>query len=171
MSKGDRKTEAQEAIDAGAAMGSAENTESTPVPERDRVGYEELVRRASDLVDSGEMAIEQIAPKDYHDKDVDTFRAHVRERLDGANSTTDDEDVTSVDWVALWEEYGFDSPDAAGNEFVSKTQLTGAIAASDQGVAGDPLGHVEEAVDDGLLRKLTTATGTTRGYVLEWGEL
>lgn len=75
--------------------------------------------------------------------------------------------TTTVDWPALWDEFGFDSPDVVGNEFASGTQLVAAIESSEQDIAGDPSGHIASAVDDGVLHKLTTAGGVTRGYVLE----
>lgn len=80
------------------------------------------------------------------------------------------ETTTNVDWAALWEEFGFDTPDAAGNEFVSDTALVAALQSTDQPLAGDAEGHIDEAVDDGVLVKRYDDAGTLRGYSFVGGE-
>lgn len=80
---------------------------------------------------------------------------------------------SEIDWAELWAEFGFDTPDTDGNEYVSRTQLEAAIDASDQNIVGDARGIITDAVDDGVLHKLT-ASGThgealTRGFVLDGG--
>jgi hypothetical protein len=56
-----------------------------------------------------------------------------------------------------------------GSRVASTTQLTAAVDVTDQGVPGDPAGHIRAAVDAGLLQEVYTegdAGRTLRGYVL-----
>ena len=173
MSEATDETEVQDTtIDAGAAMGSAgDQSETSAVPEADRVGYDELVKRASGLVESGTTALDALEPKDYHDKDVDTFRADVRERLDdGRDTSADDETVTSVDWGDLWDEFGMDTPDSIGTRWMCRPKLKDAIQCSEQGVAGDSGGRIDDAVDAGVLQEVRAESGRLRGYVYAGGE-
>lgn len=76
--------------------------------------------------------------------------------------------ASEVDWAALWDEFGFDTPDAAGDQYASDTQLHAAVEASEQGIDGGAESLIQDAVDDGKLRKLEIPA-TTRGYVLQRG--
>ncbi len=77
--------------------------------------------------------------------------------------------ATDVDWDALWDEFGFDSPDAAGNDFVSNTHLSAALESSDQSVTA-PAARIEAAVNNQILIKRQTAAGALRGYTLIGGD-
>lgn len=86
-----------------------------------------------------------------------------------ADDAADDSDDRSVDWEALWKEFGFDSPDACGNHFASKTQLLAALECTEENCpAGEDV--IKRGVRDGPLKKLQKANGngelSTRGYAL-----
>ncbi|NLV14387.1 hypothetical protein [Haloarcula argentinensis] len=81
-----------------------------------------------------------------------------------------DDSAADVDWAALWDEFGFDTPDAAGNKMASDTQLEAALQATEQSIAGDSEGHINEAVADGSLVKCRAEDGTLRGYAFVGGE-
>jgi hypothetical protein len=89
------------------------------------------------------------------------------------NETTEqraiDGDATDVDWAALWEEFGFGTPDAAGNKCASDTQLEATLQSTDQSPAGDAIGHISQAVASGTLVKCQTKGGTLRGYAFVGG--
>lgn len=161
-----------EDLTTSAVMGSSGSaSQSSSVPERDRVAYDELVQRAAEFVDEGVREIDAVQPKEYHDADAEQFRADVRDRLAEADrEDTSDDGVTSVDWPALFAEFGFDTPDVDGNRWVSKTQLVGAVKCSEQGIAGDATGHIEDAVEGGLLTEVKADGGALRGYVHVGGE-
>jgi len=78
--------------------------------------------------------------------------------------------VENVAWNDLWEEFGFDTVDAVGSRIISKTQLIAAIECSEQGVQGDPLGHIDDAVDSGPLLKKSSSDGSPQGYILVGGQ-
>lgn len=84
------------------------------------------------------------------------------------DQTTDS--ATEIDWAALWDEFGFDSPDAAGTTFASDTQLVAAVQSTVQSPAGDARGHIRQGVDDGVLIPRYTDGGTLRGYAFVGGE-
>jgi len=73
--------------------------------------------------------------------------------------------AAEVDWGALWDEFGFDTPDAAGDEYASDTQLHAAVEASEQGIEGGAESLIQGAVEAGTLQQLEVPA-TTRGYVL-----
>jgi len=81
-----------------------------------------------------------------------------------------DDSATDVDWAALWDEFGFDTPDAAGNKCASPTQLEAALQSTEQSIAGDPEGHINQAVAGGILVKCRAEGGTLRGYAFVGGE-
>ncbi|RLM32666.1 hypothetical protein DVK01_20560 [Haloarcula sp. Atlit-120R] len=81
-----------------------------------------------------------------------------------------DDSATDVDWAALWDEFGFASPDAAGNKMASDTQLEAALQATEQSPAGDVTGHISQAVASGTLVKCKTDAGTLRGYAFVGGD-
>lgn len=78
-----------------------------------------------------------------------------------------------IDWDELWEEFGFDTPDVHGNEYVSSIQLGLALEATEQNFAGDPGAVISDAVEGGILDRLTTpgekGESTLRGYVYQVG--
>lgn len=78
--------------------------------------------------------------------------------------------ATDVDWAAHWEKFGFDTPDAAGNEFASDSQLTAAVQSSDRNIAGDAEGHIDQGVDDSVLIERYTDGGTLPGYTFVGGK-
>lgn len=58
-----------------------------------------------------------------------------------------------VDWAALWEEFGFDTPNAIGSIVISKTQLTGAIESSDQNISLSTDDAIDWATEHDILLK------------------
>lgn len=72
--------------------------------------------------------------------------------------------AAEVKWGALWAEFDFGEPDAAGNQYATDTQLHAAVECSEQGIRGDPETLINDAVDAGTLRELKLPA-TTRGYV------
>ena len=86
--------------------------------------------------------------------------------IDG-DQTTDS--ATEIDWAALWDEFGFDSPDAARNKLASDTQLVAAVQSTEQSPAGDATGHISQAVASGILVECTTEGGTLHGYAFVGG--
>lgn len=189
MSKGDTpdETDAQRAtIPAGAAMGTddADDTEdrddSAPVPDADRIDYDEMVRQAAHYVVDGVYELQALDPKEYHDVTAEQFRGDVEDMLSEVAAETytpeaDESDAeqtaTGVNWPALWTEFGFDSSNVDGNEWVSKIQLFGALQSSEQGISGSAAGHKEKAIEENVLTEVQTENGVTRGYVYVGGEL
>lgn len=167
-----------ESIDAAMGGDMSPARSQSSVPDTDRVGYEEMVARAAEYLREGLCEISQIKPKEYHEASDEQFLDDVKERLEQTTSTDEDQetvkesDAQTVDWDALWAEFGFDEPDALGNEYISNTQLTAALECTSQACpsGGDVIG---EAVEDGELQRLTIA-GTdgemgTRGFVRTQG--
>lgn len=82
-------------------------------------------------------------------------------------------DADQIDWGALWEEFGFDTPDADGSMAISETQLTLALEASEQDIGGTYRQHVRDAVEAGTLAVKTrtaadsAAGNVTLGYIWE----
>ena len=146
--------------------------------------YLDAVQDAAVWVETGQWAQEDIVlPEDFEEtgldlesfvEDIETVREehqHSPESDDPETEETDDADyeVGDIDWAGLWQEFGFDTPDAVGSRVASTTQLTAAVDVTDQGVPGDPAGHIRAAVDAGLLQEVYTegdAGRTLRGYVL-----
>ena len=81
-----------------------------------------------------------------------------------------DDSRTEVDWAALWKEFGFDTPDAAGFKLASDTQLEAALQPTEQSPAGDVTGHISQAVASGAIVKCQTDAGTLRGYAHVGGD-
>ena len=77
--------------------------------------------------------------------------------------------AVDVDWTGLWEEFGFDTPDAIGSKLISRCQLIGAIECTEQELSGNPQSIIEAGVEDGPLEKIEAITGRgtaiTRGYL------
>lgn len=76
---------------------------------------------------------------------------------DVARINSDIINTEDIDWPALWREFGFDTPDAAGCVYASRTQLTAAVESSDQNIAGDAGDHINTAVETGVLKRVTKA--------------
>lgn len=76
-------------------------------------------------------------------------------------------EAENIDWQALWEEFGFDTPDAIDSVIQPETRLVGALESSDQGIGGDAETLISDAVDNGTLKKKETPKGALRGYLLE----
>jgi len=84
------------------------------------------------------------------------------------------EQITSaegVDWPALWQEYGFDTPDACANRYVSPTKLRTALEVTQQPVVGDVDGIIDQALEAGTLHEVrkNRARGQSQvlaGYIL-----
>jgi hypothetical protein len=87
-----------------------------------------------------------------------------------AQHQSKNESATSVDWADLWEEFGFDTPDAAGNKMASRTQLIAALQSTTQDLAGDPLGHINGARAAGKLVERYSGDEALRGYVFVGGD-
>jgi hypothetical protein len=146
--------------------------------------YLDAVQDAAVWVETGQWAQEDIVlPEDFADagidleafvEDIETVREEHQRSLEAdepdTEETTDaDYEVGDIDWAALWQEFSFETPDAVGSRVVSTTQLTAAVDVTDQGIPGDPVGHIRAAVDAGLLQEVYTegdAGRTLRGYVL-----
>lgn len=86
------------------------------------------------------------------------------------NGEATDDSATEVDWPALWEEFGFDTPDAAGFKLASDTQLEAALQSTEQSPAGDVTGHISQAVASGIIITCQTDAGTLRGYAHVGGD-
>lgn len=165
-------------MDIGEAM-AAEATTSTDEPDDDQDDglehdYDDLVEEGAYQIHEGICMIDDLAlPDGVLDAGhtVDGYRDDVREYLDDhgdALDTTgdpvgdrDDQDEEnddaeiatvdqSIDWEALWDEFGFDT-EGADSIFVSKTQIIGAIEASEQRITGNPTEHFESALSDGVI--------------------
>lgn len=84
------------------------------------------------------------------------------------------ETITEVDWSALWDEFGFDTPDAAGTELISQTQLEAALESTRQGSVVDVRNAITAAVDDDTLAAVECQTQAgnqqLRGYHLRGGD-
>jgi len=87
-----------------------------------------------------------------------------------AQSTTTADEAQTVDWGDLWEEFGFDSEDGAGCDFISKTQLAAALQCSDQDLEGGWENLIQDGVDDVALVEQRTDAGALRGYVFVGGD-
>lgn len=162
-------------VSIGAAMGGTEqDQDTTHVPEADRMSYEDAVARAAEFLQQGLMDVSQVKPKQYHDVSEDQFFADVQDKLNEGSEgnetaeTAIETDPNSVDWDALWEEFGFDSPGPDGHKYISTTQLRTALECTDQACpSGMPT--ISQAADDGELHKVTAAgeggMTATLGYV------
>lgn len=155
-------------------------------PAGDRVAYDEWVERCANHVLEGfvDEDDERVAPKPYHDATAQEFADDLEARqqeIEARRLTNDDdeeqddselivEDTSSVSWGALWEEFGFDSPDGAGNKMASRIQLKAALQCTDQSVAGSPDGQIREAVNETVLVEQRSSCGTLRGYAYVGGE-
>lgn len=65
---------------------------------------------------------------------------------------------SGVDWPTVFERYGFDTPDAAGNWGASPTQLRSILDVESAGWA-----DVERAVDEGVLEEVRRRRETYPG--------
>lgn len=83
--------------------------------------------------------------------------------------STESSAADGVDWVALWSAYGFDTPDAIGATYASKTQLVGALQ-TERDVDGDAGAIIEAAAAAGTLHRMTATSDNgadiTRGFLL-----
>lgn len=66
---------------------------------------------------------------------------------DGTDEFDQITDTQAIDWQALWEEFGFDTPDVTGGYVISETQLIGAVEASEQDITGTAREHINNAVE------------------------
>lgn len=147
--------------------------------------YLDAVQDAAVWVETGQWAQEDIVlPEDFDEagvdleafvEDIETVREEHQDSLESTDAATQEPDddhyeVGDIDWAALWEEFGFETPDAVGSRVASTTQLMAAIDVSDQGIPGDPAAHIQAAVDADLLHEVYAesddAGRTLRGYVL-----
>lgn len=146
----------------------------------DETEYSTLVASAADGLYAGYLSWEDIELPEDVDVDWAAFEADVEDKVatiaDRRENGTDEGDesdgtaVDELDWQALWAEFGFDTRDAAGCAYASKTQLVAAIQSTAQGYSGDAIATITSAVEDGPLHRVETATEdgatTLRGYVL-----
>jgi hypothetical protein len=83
-------------------------------------------------------------------------------------ATADSQPLDEVDWSALWVEFG-----CSQDDYISRTQLEGAVSVTEQDVAGSLPALNEpsqEAVPDGLIAQWTRdadAATTLRGFYLQ----
>jgi hypothetical protein len=148
----------------------------------DEADYSTLVTRAADGLYVGYLSWDDIELPDAVDAEWQAFKADVEQKHEEIAARRDNEDdsdgeddaeatgIGELDWSALWEEFGFDTRDAAGCRYASKTQLIAAIESTDQGYSGDAMAAITTAVDDGPVHCVETTahdgTTTLRGYVL-----
>ena len=149
------------------------------------VDYDGLVEKGAGLVHDGHMAVGDIEipsriEDEYSDPGftVEELRQDVQAYLDKHTPDPEQEEedgeerptTAGIDWSALWEEFGFDTPDCLGSYVISTTQLVLALEASDL-ATGKPHDLIDEVVDEGVLAHVTddgAKGGTiTRGYVLQ----
>lgn len=81
---------------------------------------------------------------------------------DAQPSTT--ETTTTVDWAALWDEFGFDTENGVSAEHISKTQLRAALECTEQNSASGQ-SVIDAAVDDVVLVERRTENDVLLGYV------
>lgn len=144
---------------------------------------EERAQRAADLVEEGLADLDDLTAHEHADRTDEEIQeaveAELARRQDNDASVVQEPDdepeatITSadgVDWTALWQEFGFDTPNAAGSRFKSATKVYEALRVTDQPVTGDVDKLVTEAVENGTLRKITTETergeSILKGYIL-----
>jgi len=174
-----------EPMDVGAAMGDHTGTEPTDADAEsaetdDETEYPSLVANAAHGLYEGYLTwadVELPADIDVEweqfETDVEEKREDIADRreIDGGESERVDEQadpsIDGVDWDALWSEFGFDSEDANGDVYASKTQLTAALESFDQNISSAQT-HIQQAVEGEELHKLT-GTGEhgetlVRGY-------
>lgn len=163
-------------VSMAAAMGGAEEQDTTThVPEADRIAYDEMVKRGAEFLQGGVVEISQLQPKEYHEATDEEFLADVQDKLneergesEESQTTSRETDANTVDWDALWEEFGFDSPGPDGHKYISSTQLKTALECTDQAC---PSGKatISQAAEDGDLHEVTARNEdgqiTTLGYV------
>lgn len=117
--------------------------------------WDDRVREAARLVESGTLTLADLEAYDCDDRDDEAFREAVRERADDDAATKteegdDGETITrteAIGWRALFVEFGMHTPNAVGDLAVSTTKLVEAIRISEQNIAGDPRSHIERAVE------------------------
>lgn len=66
--------------------------------------------------------------------------------------------ASGVDWPEVFQRYGFDTPDAAGNWGASPTQLRSILDAEGAG-----WGDVESAIEEGVLEEVERRRETSPG--------
>jgi hypothetical protein len=137
---------------------------------------EYYVKYGADVVTDGKQSIEELtAPADIDMTDAD-FQERVAAELESAVIVDDEPDdegqpksitrAGEVDWQALWAEFGFDSPDAHGNESVGRTKLREALQVSEQPIAADSQALIDSALSDGILHESTLSAGEDSGTVV-----
>lgn len=140
----------------------------------DAAGIDYYVEYGAEVVTDGEQSIEDLtAPGDIGMTDEE-FQERVGEELESAVIVEEDEEVDAesithagaVDWPALWAEFGFDTPDAHGNESVGRTKLREALQVSEQPIAADSQALIDSATSDGILREVTLSAGEDSGTVV-----
>jgi hypothetical protein len=114
------------------------------------------VRQAASMVSDGIIAVDELTVPDRlasDDHDLEWFKQEVREEVaDSGTSTVEKSDGPDVvDWRALWDEFGFDTPDATGRLVISETQLLTALESSEQGITGGLGSKIESAVENNTL--------------------
>ena len=150
--------------------------------------YEALVEKGAGLVHDGHMSVEDLEiPTRVQesagevDFTAEELRDDVRAYLDEHALQAEPEDESGdeerpvtdgVDWDALWSEFGFDTPGPLGGHVIYRTQLVPALEVWD-GATGNPADYIQQAVDEGILKEITTE-GTNGdplplGYALQRG--
>lgn len=157
---------------------------------QERTRYEEVVRNAAWLVHEGVVAFDEVAvpqtfaeAEDQTDVTDEQLREDVKEympRVEAADPKTQNHETASVeessstvDWEAIWDEFGFGTPDAAGFAGASRTQLELALDCSEQNLTVSVQGAIGGAVEGGELDTVGAVGGdgqpTIRGYRLGGG--
>lgn len=137
---------------------------------------EYYVEYGAEVVTDGEQSLEELtAPADVDMTDAD-FQERVAAELesavivdDGLADESQPESIThagAVEWQSLWAEFGFDSPDAHGNESVGRTKLREALQVSEQPINADSQALIDSALSDGMLHEITLSAGEDSGTVV-----
>lgn len=147
--------------DISDAMGGTTTSGSTdPVPEADKIALDTLIRRAVSMVQDGTVTLNDVQPKPYHGISTSEFRERVQSQLETQTNSNQintgvAENAEQINWRALWEEFGFDTPDATGQCVISQTQLELAVEVSEQNIAGIFEAHKRDALHAGYLHEET----------------
>jgi len=125
--------------------------------------YRSFVDDAAGYVDDGLYALEELEvpaelAEDYdisRERFIDDVREWAAEDYDEDDPDTDEaiRQTDRIDWGALFKEFNFHSLDVVQKHAVPPTALVAAVETSEQGIAGDPEGHVSRAVEDGALNR------------------
>lgn len=144
------------------AMGAPAENEQDATPSGQSEIPDSLIDQGVRMVETG-MDIERVTADDDSPHTDEELQQAVREELaerqetetsalrdDGEDQNTIT-DARGVDWQALWEEFGFNTPNSVGSMHKSKTKVEEAVRVTEQPIAGDANVILSQAVDLGIL--------------------